>query len=174
MPVLPNSKHERFAQLVASGRTPADAYAAVGYKERTAYTCGPRLLKRAAVRARVTELQRAVAQVSVTRGAIDREFVLKELMDNALQAKQEQQFSASNRALELLGKEMGMFVDRTDHSFSWDGDPANLTDAQLEKLTQCLESQAKQLLDEKQKTDAIDITPEPVARIDDGFAKPRH
>jgi hypothetical protein len=61
---------------------------------------------------------------------------------------------------------MGMFVDRTDHSFSWDGDLANLTDAQLEKHIQCLESQAKQLLDEKQKTDAIDITP--VARINDG------
>jgi hypothetical protein len=33
-------------------------------------------------------------------------------MDNALKAKQNQEWPASNRALELLGKELGMFVER--------------------------------------------------------------
>ena len=42
-------------------------------------------------------------------------------MDTALQAKQNQQWSASNRLLELLGKELGMF-NRPE--FVWNGDLA--------------------------------------------------
>jgi hypothetical protein len=58
---------------------------------------------------------------AVSRISLDREFVLRELMDTALQAKQNQQWSASNRLLELLGKELGMF-NRPE--FVWDGDLA--------------------------------------------------
>jgi hypothetical protein len=59
-------------------------------------------------------------------------------MDNALQAKQNQQWSASNRALELLGKELGLFADRSGHGFYWDGDPNTLTEEQQEKLAEHL------------------------------------
>jgi len=134
MAALRNTKHELFAERVAAGQTPAQAYVAAGYEGKTAYTCGPRLLRRTEVRARVNELQKTVAQTAVTRAAMNREFVLKELMDNALQAKQNQEWSASNRALELLGKELGLFVDRSDHGFHWDGDPNTLTEEQHEKL----------------------------------------
>src|SRR5450432_759701 len=134
MAALRNTKHELFAERVAAGQTPAQAYVAAGYEGKTAYTCGPRLLRRTEVRARVNELQKTVAQTAVTRAAISREFVLRELMDNALQAKQNQQWSASNRALELLGKELGLFADRSGHGFDWDGDPNTLTDEQQEKL----------------------------------------
>ncbi len=89
MAVLNNPRHEHFAHLVATGHSPAEAYATAGYKEKTAYTCGPRLLKRPAVRARVSQLQQTVAQVSVSRAALNREFVLRELMDNALKAKED-------------------------------------------------------------------------------------
>ena len=68
----------------------------------------------------------------VTRVMLDREFVVRELMDNALQAKQNHECSASNRALELLGKELGMF---TSAEIPWDGDLATLTDQQLEKFS---------------------------------------
>ena len=155
MPVLSDPRHERFAELVASGRTPADAYVAAGYKERTAYTCGPRLLKRPEVRDRVHELRQTAAQVSVTRSALNREFVLGELMDNALKAKQDQQWASSNRALELLGKELGMFVDRAAHSFSWDGDLSKLTDEQLDKLIEQFEA----MLAAQNDAAAIEIGP---------------
>ena len=46
-----------------------------------------------------------------------------ELMDNALQAKQSREWSASNRALELLGKELGICTSR---DIPWDGDLASL------------------------------------------------
>ena len=132
MSALHNSRHEQFAHLVASGKTPAEAYVAVGYAGKTAYTCGPRLLKKVSVQARVSELQQTVATAAVTRAALDREFVLRELMDNALKAKQNHEWSASNRALELLGKELGMF---TQAEVPWDGDLATLTDQQLEKVS---------------------------------------
>jgi hypothetical protein len=41
----------------------------------------------------------------------------------------------ANRALELIGKELGMFVDR-NMDVPWDGDPSKLTDAQLDKVIQ--------------------------------------
>ena len=68
--------------------------------------------------------------------SLSREFVLRELMDNALQAKKNQEWPASNRALELLGKELGMF----NHPEPvWDGDLATLTDQQLLRITEQLE-----------------------------------
>jgi hypothetical protein len=129
--LLRNPRHEKFAQLVATGQSPAQAYVAAGYEERTSYTCGPRLLKRIEVLARVNELRKSVAQSAVNHAGLNREFVLTELMDNAIKAKENQEWSASNRALELLGKELGLFVDRSDHSFHWDGRLDSLTDIQL-------------------------------------------
>ncbi len=134
MPLLNNPRYERFAQLVATGQSPAQAYVAAGYEEKTSYTCGPRLLKRNEVLTRVTELRQSVAQTAVTHAGLNREFVLRELMDNAVRAKENQEWSASNRALELLGKELGLFVDRSDHSFHWDGRLDSLTDTQLENV----------------------------------------
>jgi hypothetical protein len=134
--VLNNPRRERFAQLVATGRSATDAYVAAGYAKKAAYTCGPRLLKVVSVRARVRELDHTFACVSASRAAVDREFVLRELRDNALAAKRNRQYSASNRALELLGKELGMFQDQgEDWLDHWDGDLSKLSDLQLEKLT---------------------------------------
>ena len=136
MSALRNPRHEQFAQLIAAGKTPAEAYPLVGYAEKTAYTCGPRLLKQASVAARVAELQQTVAVATVTKLSLSREFVLRELMDNAMQAKKNKEWSASNRALELIGKDLGMF----DHPEpDWDGDLATLTDQQLERITQLFE-----------------------------------
>ena len=69
---------------------------------------GQGLLK-ASVQARVRELQHMIAKMSLDQAAIDRAFVLRELRDSAITAKLNRQWSASNRALELLGKELGMF-----------------------------------------------------------------
>jgi hypothetical protein len=44
----------------------------------------------------------------------------------------------ANRALELIGKELGMFRNRSEQ-FEWDGDLTKLTDAQLDKLLQQFE-----------------------------------
>ena len=168
LPLLNNPSYERFAQLVATGQSPAQAYTAVGYQEKTAYTCGPRLLKRVEVRARVDELRQTVARSAVDAVALTRQYVLSELMDNALKAKENQQFSASNRALELLGKELGLFVDRSELGPIWDGDPTTLTDQQLQGIV----AHMRRLVEvEKAKragnSQVIDIAPE-VRSLDTG------
>jgi hypothetical protein len=63
--VLTNSRHERFAQLVAGGRDQGHAYTEAGYVARgmSAHAASSRLLKRQPdVAARIAELQRDSAQ----------------------------------------------------------------------------------------------------------------
>lgn len=72
MPILANSRHERFAQEVAKGASATAAYAKAGY-EATGAAIGinaGRLLKNAKVRARIDEILAAGArraEVSVER-----------------------------------------------------------------------------------------------------------
>jgi hypothetical protein len=87
------------------------------------------LLKVCSVRDCVREIQQTIAHVSACQAAGDSQFVLRELRDNALAAKQNRQNSASNRALELLGKELGMFRDRNEDWLDWDGDLSHSTEA---------------------------------------------
>ena len=65
---LPNARHERFAQLVAEGRSQAEAYRAVyprslAWQDKTVWEKGSRLAARVAER--VAELQRAAASAAV-------------------------------------------------------------------------------------------------------------
>ena len=133
MAELQNPRHEQFCQLISAGHSPARAYVAVGYSEKTAYTSGPRLLKTPTVGARVAELQQTVALSAANRAAIDRDWVLSGLRRVAENGASE---SARVRALELVGKELGMFAERP--AVPWDGDFATLTTEQLEKVVEQL------------------------------------
>lgn len=62
------------------------------------------------IASRVKELQALTAE----RVVVDREWVLSKLIENATN-NQEANPNASNKALELIGKEIGMFVDRTEN-----------------------------------------------------------
>jgi hypothetical protein len=90
MPALANPKHEHFAQLITAGATPTKAYALTGYSENGAAQSAARLLRSAKVRARVSELQSAVAERAVEKAAVDKAWVLARLRENverAMQAK---------------------------------------------------------------------------------------
>src|SRR5712691_8828634 len=60
--VLRNPRHEQFAQLVATGKPPIEAYVCVGFSKAGAAPSATRLLRNAPVRARVEELQHGAAQ----------------------------------------------------------------------------------------------------------------
>lgn len=121
MPMLINPRHERFAQGLATGKSAAGAYRAAGYNDN--YGNASTLKGNQKVQDRVAELQnRAAAGV-----VLKREWVIERLIENADRAMQIQPIldgkgqptgeyrydgSVANRALELLGKEIGMFVDR--------------------------------------------------------------
>jgi phage terminase small subunit len=124
MSILQNPRHERFAQELAAGKSQADAYETAGYKgDRTAAS---RLSTNVNVQDRVAELQGRAAEGVV----LTRQWVIERLVENANRAMQAEavtdsdgestgeyryEGSVANRALELLGKELGMFVDRTEN-----------------------------------------------------------
>ena len=134
MPVLRNAKHEHFAQLIAKGATtPPKAYVIAGYSDKGAAQSANRLLRDAEVSARIEELREAIEKPSreraIEKAAVDKAWVLSQLVEVVQMAKQaepvrdaegaatgeyKQNLAAANKALELVGKELGMFVDRKE------------------------------------------------------------
>ena len=108
MPMLDNAKWELFAQGMSIGKTADQAYTDAGYQPNRKNAS--RLKANEDIKARVRELQERIAK-SVS---LSREWVLEQLIDNAIQAKTREDGSVANRALELLGKELGMFIDRKE------------------------------------------------------------
>jgi hypothetical protein len=59
--ILDNSRHEKFAQLVASGKEAGPAYVAAGFSQNGADQSAHRLLNKPAIQARVRELQSEIS-----------------------------------------------------------------------------------------------------------------
>lgn len=108
MPILPNPRHEAFAQALAKGKSADEAYQMAGFKPDRGNAS--RLTANDSVQARVAELQGMAAD----RVVVDRQWVLTKLIENATNT-QASNPGASNKALELIGKELGMFVDRSEN-----------------------------------------------------------
>jgi phage terminase small subunit len=118
MPALPNERHEIFALHIAKGWSRTKAAIEAGWKATTATGVGSRLARTPEVEARVQEL-RVLLDEERTKAVLaselpTREFVLKELCATYSQAKHEQNVMGQYRGLELIGKELGMFVTRVD------------------------------------------------------------
>lgn len=152
MPVLDNARYERFAQELAKGTSQTDAYLAAGYKgDRTAAS---RLSTNVNIQARVAELKTAIAE----RVEIDEAYVLgtiKTTVERCTQARPVLDrkgdpvlvetptgeiapaylFDAKSvlRGAELLGKHIGMFKEKIEHSGP-DGGPIELADNDLARL----------------------------------------
>ncbi|MFA6204389.1 MAG: terminase small subunit [Gallionella sp.] len=129
MPVLKNSKHEYFAHQVANGTKPVDAYIAAGYSKNGADQSSSKLLKKTEIAARVAEIAETIANRAIDKSAIDKAWVMKELVEVVKMAKAyepviskdgtssgevKQNLAAANAALNLIGKELSMFVDRKE------------------------------------------------------------
>jgi phage terminase small subunit len=121
MPVLDNPKHEAFAQALAKGCTADEAYKLAGYSENRGNAT--RLKANESIQQRLEELH----EIAAERVVVTREWVLARLLENA-KNNQVSNPAASNKALELLGKEIGMFVDRSENvntNFTISGEPLN-------------------------------------------------
>lgn len=152
MPALKNQRHERFAQEIAAGKTGDEAYTAAGYAKNRHNAA--RLKATEPVRKRITELlntrEQKTLQTSeraVQAASLSKAWVLEGLIENAAIALGRRTVkatvklpksaetaevevtardpAAANRALELLGKELGMFIDRRES-----GRPGEFTEAQ--------------------------------------------
>ena len=133
MPVLPNAKHELFAQELANGKTATEAYVAAGYKANRGNAAT--LKQDQSISNRVAEIlaEREHIHAQGTADAIEKtgltkEWIIGRLIENIDRAMQSvpvrdseggtmgeytYQGNVANKALELLGKELGMFVDRS-------------------------------------------------------------
>jgi len=122
---LNNARHELFARNLSRGMTQIDAYEAAGFPRNNGNASV--LARKEGIKIRVSELMddnraKMVEAVSPSRAreivadsheelGLTKYWVLHELMENVKLAREAASFQASNKALELLGKEMGMFRD---------------------------------------------------------------
>lgn len=124
--------------MVATGVTATEAYIYVGYSKSGAAASANRTLKIASVSARVKELQEATNKAFQNSITFDRDRVLSRLDKLSREADEAKQFSAAARCEELIGRAIGIFVERSEQvQFDWNKLPlevkAKLT-AQLEEL----------------------------------------
>lgn len=129
-------KQEAFAQLVAKGSMLVEAYREAGYmpngSDKTQWEAASRLMANSKVLARVKQIQ---ADIEEDRRTIERrreEYVLKRLQDEAERAETD---GARVRALELMGKTIGMFTDRVE------------TDDKTERAASDIEAELRQKLE---------------------------
>ncbi len=156
---------ERFAQLLASGKNQSVSYAEAGYKPHGSNAAA--LAKKQPIVARVAEIlsqrERTGARIiarTVERVSIDKAWIIDRLRENAERALQARPVldhegrkigeyrydgAVANRALELLGKELGMFISRGElqvrHDYS------NMTHEQRMRWAYGVLAQARAVLD---------------------------
>lgn len=127
MPQLENARHERFARLVAAGDPASRAYTEAGYAvktDRSAESAGSRLLSNVEIACRIAEIRAELERAAQKSALVTKEWVVEKLRENVLRAMQAQpvldregnhtgeyryEGNVANKALELLGKEIGMF-----------------------------------------------------------------
>ena len=119
---LPNDRHERFANEYLVDLNAGRAYERAGYKAggRTADAAAARLLANVNVQGRIAALQSARAE----RVEVTQDWVIRRLVDNVERAMQAEEVrdregngigefvyagTVANKALELLGKHLGLF-----------------------------------------------------------------
>ena len=161
--VLPNHRHELYSQELAKGISYDRAYISAGY--RPSHANAHTLKNKKDIQARVTFLlsQREKIHAQSTAKAIEKtaltkEWVIENLRENALKCLgrlpinvslvegeppiQEFQYhpTGANRALELLGRELNMFIER--HEVGGAGEFSRMTD---DELSRDLLSQAEAL-----------------------------
>ena len=114
-------KQEAFAKLVAGGAVLSDAYrecySADTMKDSTVWSEACRLGQNPKVSARIKDIQADMEQSHRTRLLRREEWVLKSLQEEAVSADNA---SSRIRALELVGKTVGMFTDRIEQAETTD------------------------------------------------------
>lgn len=151
MPTLINAKYEIFAQELSKGARYIDAYEKAGFKRSAG--AASQLNRRPEIKKRIQEIQQAriktefdASENAARALGIDKKWVLERLRFNAERALRGQPVfdengvqtgkftgrpdgATANRALQLIGMELGMFIER--HEIGGPGDFSRLTDAEL-------------------------------------------
>ena len=111
---LTNARQEMFVQGILKGLPANRAYVAAGYADKNADSNATRLMGNERVAARVQYLQSKVADKVVAQAAWTKERVIARLEQNIDLAEQLEMPQAINTSLGMIGKEIGMFVERKE------------------------------------------------------------
>ena len=152
MPLLGNAKHERLAQALAAGKNAVDAYECAGYRRNRGHAStlrkNPKLLKRVdEILETRGQIQERGALAAIERVRLTRNSIMDMLLADRELARKNGQSSAAIRATELLGKELGMFVDRSDNRHRVEKRFSDMTPEEQEIVAADLLTQARAILD---------------------------
>lgn len=115
MPVLRNTRHEKFAQAVFRGETGKQAYrnhvATKPVSDNVATAAGARLLAAVNIQARLDELKGRAANKAVEKVSITRAWVLEKLRKNALIALGEEKLTLTKAVKSRIKDEDGGFTE---------------------------------------------------------------
>ena len=124
MGVLRNPKWETFSQEIVKGRPALEAYVTAGYPRNRGNASRLRLHE--AIKARIAELMgfktaavEAATLTAAEKAGLDAFWVLRSLRRNATLAARAGDRAASNRAVELIGKHLGMFINKNQMEISY-------------------------------------------------------
>jgi len=128
MPALRNPRYERFAQLLASGKTMTDAHELAGYKRNGGNAAW--LARKEEISERVTEInnetlerERKTASVAAERAAITRQGLIEKVEEIRAAAMEAGQYSAAVAATKEIGVLAGIRIERSERGapgeFDW-------------------------------------------------------
>jgi len=119
MPTLKNPRHERFAQLLASGKNATDAYELAGYNRDAGNGCN--LAKTEEITSRVQELtaekfrrEQEASAIAAERCAITKQSLTEMALDIYKQAKRDGQNAAAMTAVKEIGILTGIRIERRE------------------------------------------------------------
>ena len=101
-------RQQRFCELFIQCDSATEACLKAGYSEKGADRQASRLLRNVGVMAEITRRREAASK----RAEIDEDAVLKMLLEDREAARAAKQYGPAVRAAELLGRKMGMFIDK--------------------------------------------------------------
>ena len=133
-----NPKQQRFVDEYLVDLNATQAAIRAGYSEKTAKVQGSRLLTNVIVAEAIQRGQQQIAD----KFELTQEYIIEKLIENLDGSLREGQRGPANGALTLLGKHIGMFVDRTRVEGP-NGGPVQVEDAAAARIASILATASK-------------------------------
>ena len=105
-------KQQRFVDEYLKDLNATQACLRAGFSTKNAHKIGSQLLGKTRIKDEIDKRKEKLAK----KFELSHEWILKELKINHEKAREVGDFTASNKAIELMGKHIGTFADRIKHS----------------------------------------------------------
>ena len=162
---------EGFCRGLADGLPRAEALRAVKPKCKNHVKAAYKLWQRKEIQDRVKELIPIAQKNAEITAIIDRGWVIAEMVRLGKAAEEKGELNTARLCIRDVGDAIHVFEKNNGPKFDWSGDPAELTDSQLERFTFAVEKwvageeKAKEYQQKRmQKLNGavIDVAPQPV------------